>query len=79
MGRGPPTNRRYFALVGGLVLSIAAACYPIIIAPMMNPKDWREMSKAIREQNNIDQEKIQPGGMKVWTDPFDRQGKPGNK
>ena len=33
----------------------------------------------IREEHNIRQEEIQPGGMKVWTDPFDRPGKPGNK
>lgn len=31
----------------------------------------------IREQNQINKESIQPGGMKVWTDPFDRPGKPG--
>ena len=33
----------------------------------------------IREKEGIKQENIQPGGMKVWTDPFDRAGKPGNK
>ena len=33
----------------------------------------------VRTDAGIDQEKIQPGGMKVWSDPFDRPGKPGNK
>ena len=39
----------------------------------------RRENKEIREKEGIKQENIQPGGMKVWTDPFDRAGKPGNK
>ena len=53
--------------------------YPIIIAPMMNPEPWKQMSEDARKRANIKQEDIQPGNMKVWTDPFDRPGKPGNK
>ncbi|BFZ24426.1 hypothetical protein BsWGS_27466 [Bradybaena similaris] len=52
------------AIIGGL----AAATYPIIIAPYLNPKPWKEIQRIGRE--GIDREKIQPGGMKVWTDPF---------
>lgn len=37
------------------------------------------MSAKIRTEAGIKQEDIQPGNMKVWTDPFDRKGKPGNK
>jgi len=73
------TGWRYFAFIGGLVGAIGATIYPVIIHPYMYPEKWKQQSKAIREVYEIDQEKIQPGGMKVWTDPFDRQGKPGNK
>ena len=32
-----------------------------------------------REEANIRQQDIQPGGMKVWSDPFDRDVKPKDK
>jgi hypothetical protein len=37
------------------------------------------MSKEVRDRSGIKQEDIQPANMKVWTDPFDREGKPGSK
>jgi len=67
---------RYGVFVGSIVGFIGAAIYPIIISPYLYPDKWKQASKAIREQNNIKQENIQPGGMKVWTDPFDRPSKP---
>lgn len=70
---------RFAAFVGILVGSVGAAIYPVIIEPMMNPEPWREMSENIRRKNNIKPEDIQPANMKVWTDPFDRPGKPGHK
>ena len=70
---------RYGVFIGAIVGSIVAATYPIIIAPMSNPDPWRKASKETRDKAGIKQEDIQPGGMKIWTDPFDRQGKPGNK
>lgn len=70
---------RYAAFVGALFGSVLAATYPIIIQPMYNPEPWREYSKRNRELAGIKQEDIQPGNMKVWTDPFDREGKPGRK
>ena len=45
----------------------------------MYPEKWQKMSKDIRDHAGIKQEDIQPGNMKVWSDPFDRPGKPGNK
>ena len=70
---------RYAAFVGGIAAAIGAACYPIIVAPMADPEPWREFSRNARQRADIRQEDIQPGNMKVWTDPFDRPGKPGNK
>ncbi|KAF7273804.1 small integral membrane protein 20 [Rhynchophorus ferrugineus] len=62
---------KYAALIGGLVASIALASYPIIIDPMINPDKWKNIQQKTRA--NINQEDIQPGNMKVWTDPFDRK------
>lgn len=62
---------RYAALVGGLVGAIALTSYPIIIDPMINPEKWKRIQEHTRK--DIKQEDIQPGNMKVWTDPFDRK------
>ncbi|KAJ8916981.1 hypothetical protein NQ315_008381 [Exocentrus adspersus] len=62
---------RYVALVGGLVASIGIACYPIIIDPMLNPDKYKRIQAVTRA--NIRQEDVQPGNMKIWTDPFDRK------
>ncbi len=70
---------RYAAFIGGIVGAVALTIYPIIISPMLNPEPWKQISRAGRERAGIRQEDIQPGGMKVWSDPFDREGKPGNK
>ena len=45
----------------------------------MYPEKWKKISKEVRDGAGIKPEDIQPGNMKVWTDPFDRPGKPGNK
>ena len=81
MNRGAPVLKgwRYAAFIGSIVGAIGIAIYPIIISPMIDPTPWKEFSKEAREKAGIKQENIQPGGMKVWTDPFDRPGKPGNK
>ncbi len=75
----PLVGWRYGVVVGGLVGAIGLAIYPIIIAPYRNPGPYRQMANEARASKNIRQEDIQPGNMKVWTDPFDRQGKPGHK
>lgn len=79
MSSKPLKGWRFAVLVGGLVGALGAACYPIILAPMQNPEPWQKISHEIRQKHNIKQENIQPGNMKVWTDPFDREGKPGHK
>lgn len=79
--RGGPrlVGWRYVGFVSGIVGIIGLAVYPAIIAPMRNPEPWKKISNEVRKSSGIDQSKIQPGDMKVWSDPFDRQGKPGNK
>jgi len=70
---------RFVAGFGAFLGAIALTCYPIIIAPYRNPEGWKQISETVRKEANIKQEDIQPGGMKVWSDPYDRPGKPGNK
>lgn len=69
--RKPLKGWRYAAVVGGLVGAISLAIYPIIIDPMMNPDKWKKVQEVTRA--GIRQEDIQPGNMKVWTDPFERK------
>jgi len=42
---------------------------------MNNSEKWRKISEDNRKNAGIKQENIQPGNMKVWSDPFDRPSK----
>ena len=80
MGQTPVLKGwRFGAFVGSIVGVVALATYPIIISPYLYPEEWRKMSAEMRARQGIKQEDIQPGNMKVWSDPFDRRGKPGNR
>ena len=74
---------RYSLFIAGIFGTLGLALYPIVFAPMQNPDEWNAIANAARkealEKKNLTVENIQPGGMKVWTDPYDRPGKPGNK
>ncbi|KAL3224460.1 hypothetical protein MRX96_026576 [Rhipicephalus microplus] len=58
-------------LVGGFVAAVCLALYPIVIHPYIFVQDYKQVQKHTRK--DIDQESIQPGGMKVWSDPFGRK------
>jgi len=77
--RRPMTGWMYGAFIGAVVGSIGLAIYPVIIHPYIYPEEWQKLSKKNREDANIRQQDIQPGGMKVWSDPFDRDVKPADK
>jgi len=74
---------KYGVFIGAMFGSVGLALYPIVFAPMKNQAEWREYSAAARKEffdkHNKTVDEIQPSNMKVWTDPFDRPGKPGNK
>ncbi|KAL3878528.1 hypothetical protein ACJMK2_030890 [Sinanodonta woodiana] len=53
------------------VCGISAAMYPIFIHPYFFPEKWQDVQRITR--SGIEQEKIQPAGLKVWSDPFDRK------
>jgi len=63
----------WIAFVGAIGLGL----YPILIDPYLNPQKWQDYSE--KGRRGIKQEDIQPGDMKVWSDPFDRPGKTGSK
>ncbi|KAG8191960.1 hypothetical protein JTE90_002234 [Oedothorax gibbosus] len=67
--KGP--RARAFALFSGLTGLIALALYPTVIYPYFHIDEYREIQKITRA--GVNQEAVQPGGMKVWTDPFDRK------
>ncbi|XP_055626406.1 small integral membrane protein 20-like [Toxorhynchites rutilus septentrionalis] len=68
-------GRNYFLFIGGLVGFIGLACYPIIVHPMLYPEKYKKIQQSNR--GSIRQEEIQPGNMRVWSDPFKpRQDRP---
>jgi len=72
-------GKRFALGLGGFCTFIGLTLYPIVIAPYRNPEAWKQVSETVRREAGIKQENIQPGGMEVWSDPYDRPGKPGNK
>jgi len=68
-GRMPWTYylKRYspFVIIGSAVI---IAVYPIIIDPAKDSSQWAEIQKQGRA--GIKQDEIQPGGMRVWSSPF---------
>jgi len=62
---------KFGAMVTGIIGAIGIAIYPIIISPMIDPEPYRIKQRSNRQ--GIDQSSIQPGNMKVWSDPFDRK------
>uniref|UniRef100_A0A023F3X8 Putative conserved secreted protein n=1 Tax=Triatoma infestans TaxID=30076 RepID=A0A023F3X8_TRIIF len=64
---------KYVLFMAGIVGSIGAATYPIIIRPMLYTEEYKRIQAITRK--NIKQEEIQPGNMKIWSDPFGRDKK----
>ena len=62
--------RNYLPIVGFTLAVIVALC-PIYIYPLYSTDYYKEIQKKTRK--DIDQAAIQPGGMKVWSDPFKDQ------
>ncbi|XP_055601009.1 small integral membrane protein 20 [Uranotaenia lowii] len=66
----------YYMFIGSIVGIIGITCYPIIVEPMINPEQYRKVQKVNR--SSVKQEEIQPGNMRVWSDPFKpREDRPG--
>lgn len=63
-----PIVPKQFMHVGGLVALVGAACYAAIVYPMNHAAEYRRIQEETRK--NIDREQIQPGGMRIWSDPF---------
>lgn len=62
---------KFVAFIGTFVGGLGLAVYPVIISPMLNPDEYKRIQKITRA--GVKQEEIQPGNMKVWSDPFDRK------
>ena len=59
------------AVIAGVLLMIGMALYPAVIHPKLFPEVYRKKQKKMRENHPL--ETTQPGGMKVWSDPFGRK------
>eukprot|EP00795_Rhopilema_esculentum_P008570 gene8570-14573_t len=63
--------KRDLFLFGGIAAAIGLALLPIYAYPKFNPNGYNNVQERNRE--GLDREAIQPGGMKIWNDPFDRK------
>ena len=50
---------RFAVGLGAFLGAIGLTIYPVIIAPMMNPEPWKQVSEDIRREAGIKQENIQ--------------------
>ncbi|XP_015918851.1 small integral membrane protein 20 [Parasteatoda tepidariorum] len=62
---------RAVSFYGGLFGLIGVAVYAVAIYPYQHIDEYQKIQKITRA--GVNQETIQPGGMKVWSDPFDRK------
>uniref|UniRef100_A0A023G992 Putative secreted protein n=1 Tax=Amblyomma triste TaxID=251400 RepID=A0A023G992_AMBTT len=67
----PPKGLHMGFILGGFVTAVVAALYPIAIHPYLHVDEYKQVQQQTRK--GIDQESVQPGGMKVWSDPFGRK------
>ncbi|KAL7640718.1 UNVERIFIED_CONTAM: hypothetical protein RMT77_008993 [Armadillidium vulgare] len=65
------TGLKYAAFIGAIIGFMGAITYPVIIYPMMNTEYYKNIQREGRK--SIKQEEVQPGNMKVWSDPFGRK------
>ncbi|XP_034250755.1 small integral membrane protein 20-like [Thrips palmi] len=54
--------------VASCVALLGAACYGVIVYPMKHAQEYMRIQDEVRQ--GIDREQIQPGGMRIWSDPF---------
>ncbi|KAH7644562.1 small integral membrane protein 20 [Dermatophagoides farinae] len=55
-------------IVAGFVGTVLIALYPIFIYPYFNIEKYQKTQHENRK--GINREEIQPGNMRVWSDPF---------
>jgi len=62
-------HQRNNLVVGVLFITLTvAACGTAVVYPMLTIDKWKEVQKENRK--GINAEEIQPGGMRVWSDPY---------
>uniref|UniRef100_A0A7G3AFN5 Putative conserved protein with signal anchor n=1 Tax=Lutzomyia longipalpis TaxID=7200 RepID=A0A7G3AFN5_LUTLO len=64
-------KKRFNFLLYGFIGVLALTLYPIVVDPMINTNKYKKIQE--RNRAGVNQEEIQPGNMKVWSDPFDRR------
>ncbi|KAM4054162.1 LOW QUALITY PROTEIN: small integral membrane protein 20 [Anomaloglossus baeobatrachus] len=58
-------------LIWGFAALVAAALYPIYYHPLAHIDEYKKEQAVNRA--GVDQESVQPPGLKVWSDPFSRK------
>ncbi|CAG2180733.1 unnamed protein product [Oppiella nova] len=65
------TPVRFGLTMAAFIGAVGAAMYSVFVYPVQHVDYYKERQTANRQ--GIKQEDIQPGGMRVWSDPFDRK------
>nr|XP_006629716.1 PREDICTED: small integral membrane protein 20 [Lepisosteus oculatus] len=64
MGR----NTKIALIFGGFVTAVGVAFYPIFFHPLTHVDEYKKIQQVNR--TGINQENVQPIGVKIWSDPF---------
>ena len=64
---------RYGVFIGLITSALGLALYPIAVKPYQDASEWRKIQTQTRDEMGVAREDRQPGGMKVWQDPFERK------
>jgi len=71
----PILNFRNNNLLPGIAVigSIAVAIGFAVFYPMLNSDNYKKIQKKNREEMKLNMHEIQPGDMRVWSDPFNKR------
>ncbi|XP_077157604.1 small integral membrane protein 20 [Paroedura picta] len=58
-------------IFAGFVAVVGAAFYPIYFRPLAHLEEYKK--EQLINRAGVVQEDVQPTGLKVWSDPFDRK------
>ena len=63
--------RKETVFIASLIGACSLVLVPVYAVPKYMPNLFNDIQKETRK--DMDREKIQPGDMKMWSDPFDRK------
>lgn len=72
---GQMNGAGYWVTLAVLFGGIGTTLYYVAVKPFTETKEWQKIQLDSRKEIGVSREERQPGGMKVWSDPFQVQPK----